>query len=182
MTNNHGRRIRIAGSTLRACAVDCTLRAVVLAMACAVCWGLDGRIAIAQECPLEIGHCETPVLPYQVAVSGAYAFVVDTSPALRVVDVSTPSDPVEVAVFDTWGWGTGVAVSGEYGYLATLVGLRVVDLSSPTEPVGISIFNDMRDGRVVVSGPWRRLPKPPGSSPSSIGSLSVATSMHSSTT
>jgi hypothetical protein len=67
-----------------------------------------------------------------VAVSGSYAYVVNPEPAgLRVVDVSTPSAPVEVGSFDTPGSASGVAVSGPYVYLADLrAGLWVMSSCS----------------------------------------------------
>ncbi len=55
-----------------------------------------------------------------VAVSGGYAYVADGSSAgLRVIDVSVPSAPVEVGFVDTPGIAGGVAVSGDYAYVAT---------------------------------------------------------------
>ena len=55
-----------------------------------------------------------------VAVSGGYAYVTGglSSRRLLVIDVSTPSSPFEVGFSVTAGWPTGVAVSGEFVYVA----------------------------------------------------------------
>jgi len=73
--------------------------------------------------PIEVGFCDTPGEPWAVAVVGdpsagsgqAYAYVADGEVGgVRVVDVSTPSEPREVGFFDTWGMAMGIAVAGDY--------------------------------------------------------------------
>jgi len=63
-------------------------------------------------------------------VSGNYAYV--AGPGLRVIDVSTPSAPVEVGSIGT-PEATGVAVVGGYAYVVG-DGLRVIDVSTPSAP------------------------------------------------
>jgi hypothetical protein len=53
-----------------------------------------------------------------VAVSGNYAYVVDGSAGLQVIDVRNPENPVRVGGYDTSGWANGVAVSGNYVFVA----------------------------------------------------------------
>ena len=56
-----------------------------------------------------------------MAVSGGYAYVTGSDypgGSLGVIDVSTPSSPFEVGFSDTAGRPTGVAVSGEFVYVA----------------------------------------------------------------
>jgi hypothetical protein len=60
----------------------------------------------------------------------------------RVIDVSTPSGPWEVGFVDTPGQARGVAVSGNYAYLADRdSGLRVIDVSTPSMPVEVGFFD-----------------------------------------
>jgi hypothetical protein len=69
-------------------------------------------------------------------VSGGYAYVADATFGLRVIDVSTPSAPVELGYVNTPGDCRGVAVSGRYVYVADWTGgLRVIDVSTPSAPV-----------------------------------------------
>jgi hypothetical protein len=57
---------------------------------------------------------------------------------LRVVDVSDPSNPVEVGFYPTPNVANGVAASGDYAYVAAnTAGLRVVDVSDPSNPVEV---------------------------------------------
>jgi hypothetical protein len=57
-------------------------------------------------------------LAYGVAVSGNYAYVADGSAGLQVIDVSNPTNYVNVGGYNTSGTTYGVAVSGNYAYLA----------------------------------------------------------------
>ncbi len=73
---------------------------------------------------------------------------------LRVIDVSTPSAPVEVGFVDTPVDAFGVAVAGGYAYVAAGdAGLRVIDVSTPSAPVEVG-FLDTPGGAldVAVSG------------------------------
>ena len=53
-----------------------------------------------------------------MAVSGSFAYVVDDTAGLRVIDVSNPISPTEIGFYDTPGWAYGVAVSGNLAYVA----------------------------------------------------------------
>jgi hypothetical protein len=69
-------------------------------------------------------------------LAGSHAYVADDVEGLRVIDISTPSTPVEVGFVDTPGNAVGVAVSPGYAYVADgYSGLRVIDISSPSTPV-----------------------------------------------
>ena len=86
--------------------------------------------------PAELG--KTPALPdflVAVAVSGSYAYVVDWSGSLHVIDVSHPDRAVVVGTCGARGPGHGIAVSGDYAYVAVgEAGLDVVDISDPSNP------------------------------------------------
>ena len=77
-------------------------------------------------------------MPVSVAVSGSYAYVADGYSGLRVIDVSTPANPIEVGFVDTPGYAYSVAVSGSYAYVADYHhGLRVIDVSTPARPIEV---------------------------------------------
>ena len=71
---------------------------------------------------------------FAVAVQGNYAFIGEGR-AFVVLDISTPSSPSRVARVSTPGIVAGIALSGQYAYVADGEGgLQVVDISSPTVP------------------------------------------------
>ncbi|PLW80738.1 hypothetical protein C0585_01170, partial [Candidatus Woesearchaeota archaeon] len=84
-----------------------------------------------------------------VFVSGGYAYITSFGDeGLSVVDVSDPTNPVEVgSVRDTESGGTattldnayGVFVQGDYAYAISAMdhGLSVIDVSDPTSPVEV---------------------------------------------
>jgi hypothetical protein len=82
--------------------------------------------------------------------------VADGDAGLRIIDVSTPSSPVEVGFFDTGGWAWGVAVSGSYAYVADgSDGLRIIDVSTPSSPVEVGFYDTGGESwGVAVSGSY----------------------------
>ncbi len=64
------------------------------------------------------------------------------SDGLRIIDVSNPSSPKEVGFYDTGGFTRGVAVSGQYVYMADIEdGLRIIDVSNPANPKEVGYYN-----------------------------------------
>ncbi len=105
--------------------------------------------------PVEVGICNTPGEPQDIAVAGDYAYVVGGSTGgLRVIDVSNPTAPVEVGFCDTPGSAHDVALDRDYAYVADGTGgLRVVDVSTPTHPVEVGIFSSTDSAiSIVVMG------------------------------
>jgi hypothetical protein len=103
---------------------------------------------------------QTAVLPAIVRgiyVARDYAYVADDWAGLRVVDVSDPTTPVEVGVYDTPGDAESVYVTGgpstgrrgepvepsgrRHAYVVDGFGLRVVDVSDPAAPVGVGAYD-----------------------------------------
>jgi hypothetical protein len=60
--------------------------------------------------------------------------VADYSSGLRVIDVSTPTNPNEVGYYDTPGDAEGVFCSGGYIFVADGMGLQILEL---TDPAGV---------------------------------------------
>lgn len=71
-----------------------------------------------------------------------HAYIAAGAAGLRIVDVTDPATPVEVGSleFEPNVAVTGVALGGQFVYLATTAGLRVVDVSDPTRPVQIGVL------------------------------------------
>jgi hypothetical protein len=87
----------------------------------------------------EVGCYDTPAGIADVHVSGSYAYA--TSSGLRVLDVSTPSNPQEVGYCEA-GYALDVYVSGSYAYVADDdCGLRIIDVSTPSNPQEIGCYD-----------------------------------------
>jgi parallel beta-helix repeat protein len=79
-----------------------------------------------------------------VTVSGTFAYVAAGSAGLRIVNIATPSDPIQVGAWDSPGFAENLSVSGDFAYLADgPYGLRVVDVSNPVAPVEVAHAFDM---------------------------------------
>ena len=82
-----------------------------------------------------------------VFVNGGYAYVVGNG-GMKVVDVSTPTNPTILGVYSIRVGADNVAVAGNYAYLTSgsqyptpeLEGLRVIDISNPTNPEQIGSY------------------------------------------
>ncbi|MFC1748885.1 FG-GAP-like repeat-containing protein [Pseudomonadota bacterium] len=70
-----------------------------------------------------------------VFVSGNYAYVTLGDAGLDIVDITTPSSPSSVGMFDTGGAACNVFVAGTIAYIADFqAGLQVIDVSNPVSP------------------------------------------------
>jgi hypothetical protein len=88
----------------------------------------------------EVGAAESS-LPRRAAVHGSYAYIPPSAGpgggGLRIVDVSNPTAPAEVAAYALPGAVGDVAAAGQYLYVATSEGLRILDVSDPVRPVEV---------------------------------------------
>lgn len=94
--------------------------------------------------PAQTGAYEIPESTGRsVAVSGNYAYVGGYNPAgcsLSVVNVSNPSNPTGVGYLDTPDTPVGLAVSGNYVFVADNLDLLVVNVSDPAHPAAAAAF------------------------------------------
>ena len=82
------------------------------------------------------GSCNTTF------VVGNYAYVVDRSSGLHIIDIGTPASPIEVGSFDTENSVYDVYIQNNYAYIANGIdGLRILDISTPSSPVEVGICN-----------------------------------------
>ena len=88
---------------------------------------------------------QTDILPdvlQDIVMTEDYAYVADGNAGLRVVNISTPSNPTEMGDYDTPGYAYGVAVTGGYAYVADgNAGLRVVNISTPSNPTEVGAYD-----------------------------------------
>lgn len=86
--------------------------------------------------PVEVGFYDPPQYghPTGIVVAGDYAYITDLL-TLRIVDVSHPPTPMEVAHQDVSGSTLDVVVAGGYAFVAGgHGGLRIINVSNPTAP------------------------------------------------
>jgi hypothetical protein len=82
----------------------------------------------------------------KLVIRDNYAYLLGSS-SLHVMDLSTPTEPVEVGVYQTWGQLEGLALDGDYAYLINTGGgyafssLQIVDISSPAQPSRAGDYN-----------------------------------------
>jgi len=102
--------------------------------------------------PTEVGSCVTSDAR-DVTVDGAFAYVADGDSDLRVLSIADSSNLVELGHCDTLGSAYGVAVKGNYVYVANMdtQGLQVISVADPAHPVELGRFpNPSRDFRHVA--------------------------------
>ncbi len=88
-----------------------------------------------------------------VAVSGNYAYVAAMKSGIRILDVSDPANPYEVASFSWRSDAYDVEVAGNYAYVAVMTeGLRVLDISDPLHPQEVGYVDTFTAYGVTVSG------------------------------
>ena len=92
--------------------------------------------------PTRVGWYDTRGLSYDVVVLGNFAYVADSfRGGLQIIDVSNKANPVLVRSI-TLGNANGVAVSGNYSYVAAYdTGLQIVDISNKANPTLVGSYN-----------------------------------------
>jgi len=74
---------------------------------------------------------------YSLAASGDFAYLADNQYGLQKIDISPvpPANPTLVSTYDSPGSAIGVAVAGNYAYLADSSALRTIDIT--TNPISL---------------------------------------------
>ena len=90
--------------------------------------------------------------PYDCFVTNGYAYVADGAYGLKILSLTSPSDPELVGSYDTAGTARGIGVAGNFAYVADATnGLVVVNVSDPTDPELVTSV-PMNAATVAVSG------------------------------
>lgn len=104
--------------------------------------------AVTMEC---LGTCTLSTGPYDVAVSGNYAYVASGSTGLQIVNVSDSANPYLAGVLDTDDCAYGAAVANGYAYVADgSDGLLIIDVSDPVSPFLVSEYDTAGSARDVA--------------------------------
>jgi len=90
------------------------------------------RPAVVGAHPLAIPYSDCVGVPMGIDVEDDHAYV--ASGALRIFDVSDPSEPREVGGFDPVGFATDVVVTDTLAYLADRRGLYTLNVTDPSHP------------------------------------------------
>ena len=93
--------------------------------------------------PSIVGSLPTADRAMDVHVIGNYAYVAADSAGLRIIDISTPSQPVEVGHFTADDAAAfDIFVSGDYAYVGDYnIGLQIFDISDPTGPEFVDSYD-----------------------------------------
>ena len=96
---------------------------------------VQGQDSLNVTCTARLHYWEQA---YGFAVAGDYLCVAAGYAGLVIVDVSDPTQPVELSLLDTPGIVTAITVSGNLAYVADLQGeLRIIDIGNPSAPVEV---------------------------------------------
>jgi hypothetical protein len=98
----------------------------------------------------EVGYFIPDIDPYtgyqnkkvhHIAVVADHAYATFDWGELRIVDISNPSQPVQIGASNLSGDGQFIVVVGDYAYVAIdNLGLTVLDISDPTHPSEVGEF------------------------------------------
>ena len=109
--------------------------------------------------PVQVGSYQY-YYAHRIHVSNGYAYIAGSN-NVRIVDVTDPTHPFEVAVWVTAGLAFDVYVDGEYAYVADEdYGLRILDVSIPWAPfelLGINTNSNFSVHRVYASSGYAYL-------------------------
>lgn len=98
-------------------------------------WGLQIIDISDPSMPTGVGSYDTSDTAYRVAVADGYAYIADQYGGLCIVDVRNPVTPILAGRYDET-FATGVAVAGDYIYVAAPLGgffaLRFAGAAFPT--------------------------------------------------
>ena len=86
-------------------------------------------------------------------MAGLYAYVADRGVGLQVVDVSNPTNPVQISTYGSNDYFEGVVVAGNYAFVANWDGLKVLDVTNPAHTVQVYDSSAFASG-VAVAGTY----------------------------
>lgn len=115
--------------------------------------------------PLAVSVSAPPGSPQGVAVIGDYAYVAfgrsyfTEQGGLQILDISDPTTPVEVGLYERDWSAFEMVVASDYAYIIGRYGLRLVDISDPTNPIEASFYNKewgwkVKDYNLAVIGDY----------------------------
>lgn len=111
------------------------------------------------EQPVKVGYLVLPGLIEEVYVSRNHAYVATGEAGLRIIDISNPAAPREVAYDEAQSYG--ITIEQTYAYVATSSGLKILDISQPSAPSHVGTYpTATRAVSVAVMGDYAYLAAP----------------------
>ncbi len=94
----------------------------------------------------EVGYYDSPGASYDMSINGNIVYLSDGGHSLRIVDISTISNPQEITFYDTPSYCYGVDVKDNFAYVAgTGKGLRIIDISDINNPIEVGSYYSNTD-------------------------------------
>ncbi len=120
--------------------------------------GLLGYDVTADEWPQWQARLEGPESPLfgsrDLAYGNGFVYLANERDGLRIIDLSNPSEPAWVGHFDTYWPAAGVAIAGDYCYVAESGRLEIVNVSDPTSPVLVQYLDGLRAVGIDIRWPY----------------------------
>ncbi|VAX23324.1 Alkaline phosphatase [hydrothermal vent metagenome] len=123
---------------------------------------------------------------FDIKIQNNYAYLLAGNNDLQILNISDPSNPTEVSRKTFFGISRGIAVSGDYLYVAdnsTAHGFQIIDISDPANPVLSGSIDSISCNSVTVLGNYAYLAEANSTvrvidisdptNPTQIGSLSI---------
>jgi len=106
--------------------------------------------------PSEVGHYDTTCSRWHVAIIDTdYVYLPSSGPGVHVISIADPAQPAEVGFLNTPNSVGGIAVAGQYAYVADGAELLVVSVADPVNPVIVaSCDSSGAVSDVAVSGDY----------------------------
>jgi len=97
-------------------------------------WAID---VSNPQLPSALGSCELPARAYDIVLYGDYVLATTQGEGMRVIDVSDPTNLVEVG-HTSPSTEFGVAVWSDHAFTTTGASMKVIDLTDPTNPTVVA--------------------------------------------
>ncbi len=97
---------------------------------------------------------------FDIKVQGSYAYLLAGNKDLQIFNISDPSNPTEVSSKTFFGISMGLAISGNYLYVAdasSIHGFKIINISDPVNPVVTGSIDSIGCNGVAVLGNYAYL-------------------------
>ena len=98
---------------------------------------VSDKLNLTEEAAYQINGSPSWAAKNVVYVVGGYAYLVTSSGKLVIIDISTPSTPVEKGLFELPDYGINVFVRDDIAHVGYAEGFVLIDVSNPEAPVQI---------------------------------------------
>lgn len=102
--------------------------------------------------PRKVGSVPVACCPFEIILSGDYAYVLSAGGNLRplwrvtIFDITTPAFPKRVGDYFDADWASNVAIADTYAYVAGYHGIQVLDISQAARPRKVGAYGNPAQG------------------------------------